>query len=199
MLFLKELLTSGSIPDFASKYHHDPYSVAQFLYEILASSEKGLLSKVGQYLLDSVELDLDEFPELKHYKLSLLHSVILLIDEESHSALCYTLDLLRTFSKIRPETSLPFLGSKFGPIVLKDFPAKAGPAFSTLLANFNAILGAKEDINFIAKDGHQVPKDGRHLAHGGSLLINAISQDRLFEKLLDPYYRGKPHSSLKLI
>lgn len=54
-------MQTGNLPDFSFKYQHDPHSVAQFLYEILASSEKGILSKVGQGLVDSVDIDLSVY------------------------------------------------------------------------------------------------------------------------------------------
>lgn len=62
-----------------------------------------------------------------------------LVEEDPHFALFYTLDLLRAFFKIRPE-SASFFGDKFGPVMLKEFPDQAGNAFATLLANFSSIL-----------------------------------------------------------
>lgn len=76
---------------------------------------------------------------LKYYRLSLLHSLVFLLEEDPHFALFYTLDLLRSFVKIRPE-AYTFFGEKFGPVCLKDFPEKSPNAFSTLLINFSAIL-----------------------------------------------------------
>ena len=40
----------------------------------------------------------------------------------------------------------------------------------------NILMKAKGDINFVVKDGRQT--------------VHAASLERLFEKLLDPYYRG---------
>ena len=44
-------------------------------------------------------------------------------------------------------------------------------------------MQAKEDINFVVKDGRQT--------------VHAASVERLFEKLLDPYYRGKKNLRTK--
>lgn len=66
VLFLRELLQAGSVPDFSFKYQHDPHSVAQFLYEILGTCEKGILAKVGQGLVDSVEIDLTAYPGTRY-------------------------------------------------------------------------------------------------------------------------------------
>ena len=44
-------------------------------------------------------------------------------------------------------------------------------------------MQAKEDINFVVKDGRQT--------------VHAASVERLFEKLLDPYYRGKKTKNKK--
>lgn len=71
-ILLKEAIQAGSLPDFSFKYQHDPHSVAQFLYEILASSEKGILAKVGQGLVDSVEIDLENYPGILLILLSFL-------------------------------------------------------------------------------------------------------------------------------
>ncbi len=104
--------------------------------------------------------------------MSLLHSLVFMLDEDPHFALFYTLDLLRAFFKIQPEPSLAFFASKFGPVVLKEHPDKAPGTFSVLLSNFSSLLEvfficrfllicnvvikllqAKEDIVFVMKDG----------------------------------------------
>eukprot|EP00026_Physarum_polycephalum_P003010 Phypoly_transcript_03019.p1 GENE.Phypoly_transcript_03019~~Phypoly_transcript_03019.p1 ORF type:complete len:661 (+),score=83.28 Phypoly_transcript_03019:571-2553(+) len=173
-IFLKEALLFGDVPDFSIQYQHDPHSVAQFLYEILASSKKGILSKVGQGLVDSVDIDLTALPSLKYYKLSCMRSLLFQMDTEPHLALFYTLDLLHAFFQIQPEDSLSFFGNKFGPVFLKELPEKSSTIFSVLLSNFSAILEPKEDINIEAKNGYQP--------------ISTAGLERLFEKLLDPYY-----------
>lgn len=63
-----------------------------------------------------------------------------MLDEHPQAALMYTLDLLRSFTKIRPD-ALPFFGAIFGPLMLKEFPAdKAATTFSTLISSFSSIL-----------------------------------------------------------
>ncbi len=81
-MLLKQTAQTNTMPDFAYKYQHDPHSVAQFLYEILAASEKGILSKIGQGLVESADINLDEYPGLLfgltvvvHYSLLFLISV----------------------------------------------------------------------------------------------------------------------------
>jgi hypothetical protein len=87
---------------------------------------------------------------------------VFLLDVDPHFALFYTLDLLRAFYKIRPEASLSFFGNKFGPISLKDFPEKSSTnVFSTLLANFSAILEVCHRFNSIESNREEIMGEER--------------------------------------
>lgn len=58
---MKELLASDEVPDFAVS-QYDPSLVAQFMLGILSASEYGILAKMGQGLINSADIDLQEYP-----------------------------------------------------------------------------------------------------------------------------------------
>ena len=115
-IFLKEAIISGNIPDFSFKYQHDPHSVAQFLYELLASSDKGILNKVGQGLVDSVDIDLSVYTG-------------------NYPPLCLSLSVLLSFFIFGYKFML-YLRAQTLQVVTTTFtrfPARCGPPLCSLL------------------------------------------------------------------